>query len=94
MQCISDSGFGYALGKLIRSSSILIRPSPLRKNASKEAERRPSVETNLRVVNLELEADTVEQQRTRQRQKWRGGMLPTETAARRASSPMQATLHM
>ncbi|XP_044312407.1 probable phospholipid-transporting ATPase IA isoform X1 [Drosophila rhopaloa] len=63
----SDSGFGYALGKLIRSSHAL-----LSHDQRTNPEPRSSVESNLRVENLELEVDTEQQQRNRQRQKWRG----------------------
>jgi len=68
MRRISDSGFGYALGKLIRSSHALISH-----DHRTNLESRSSVESNLRVENLELEVDTEQQQRSRQRQKWRGG---------------------
>ncbi|XP_050743358.1 probable phospholipid-transporting ATPase IA isoform X5 [Drosophila biarmipes] len=88
----SDSGFGYALGKLIRSSHVLIS-----QDRRTNLESRSSVESNLRVENLELEVDTERQQRSRQRQKWRGGQMSfiaTRSARTGATSPITATLHM
>jgi len=92
MRRISDSGFGYALGKLIRSSHALISH-----DHRTNLESRSSVESNLRVENLELEVDTEQQQRSRQRQKWRGGQMTfaaTRSARTSATSPTTATLHM
>ncbi|XP_034652198.1 probable phospholipid-transporting ATPase IA isoform X2 [Drosophila subobscura] len=99
----SDSGFAYALGKLMRSSSVLISRRSSFSGSKEYGHPAVQPDSSLRIEHLDLEDDSVGQHRSRQRQVEGGRRASDKTrrvaggsalSASSTTSTITTTLHM